>query len=78
MKKFALGQNVRLKSGGPPMTYGGTLGNTDVAFLTGIIGTQAYSSVVSEDQLEAVGHKTDVLQRSLNVWQTGRQGLVSV
>ncbi|MGI4746072.1 MAG: hypothetical protein ACRYGI_09625 [Janthinobacterium lividum] len=67
MKKFALGQGVRLKSGGPLMVYGGTLGNTDVAYLTGIIGTQTYSSTVAEDQLEAVDHETDTFPRSMSV-----------
>lgn len=78
MKKFALGQSVRLKSGGPLMIYGGTLGNTDAAYLTGITGNQTYSSTVAEDQLEAVGHETDTLLRSLEYYRADQQAFAGV
>lgn len=76
MKRFALGQGVRLKSGGPLMTYGGTLGNTDLAYLTGIVGTQTYSSTVAEDQLEAVEHETDTLRWSVEYRRTASRAFI--
>lgn len=78
MKKFALGQNVRLKSGGPLMIYGGTLGNTDVAYLTRIVGTQTFSFTVAEDQLEAADHETDTLLQSMKYYRIDQQAFVGI
>lgn len=59
MRKFLVGQHVRLRSGGPAMVFGGVLGNSDSAYLTWDDGTEICGMIAAEDALEAAPRTRD-------------------